>query len=123
MPDSYSWVILSQDGEVVEEAVHQPTIPSATLAAAEQLRDGTSSPDKRRAFHAKLSIDGVTDIPDGEVTIRHGSSAESDPNPFASYDVLTGEGRGERAFHFDASGKRFEHPSMKRASAQEAKKP
>jgi hypothetical protein len=96
---------------VVQEAVHWPDIPMSAIANAKALQQIASNASDRGALAAKLPVPVSDD--NYEVTIRHASTAYAQPAPFASFDVVVGEGRNQRVRHFDRDGRELIHPSVR----------
>jgi hypothetical protein len=118
--DSYAWAIFNEQGEVVSESVHWPSIPDAVIANAAALRDRVGTPAKLATFKAMLPHEAT--LEDGEVTIRHGSVAEATPAPFASYDVnIIARGNRGHTSHFDITGHEMQHPSSRRSGPNSVK--
>lgn len=82
--DSFAWARVNSRGEVVQEGVYWPAIPSEVVKQVHQFRELMADPQRLQAFKSHLGAPGG----EGAVVIRHSSAALNESfESFASYDV------------------------------------
>jgi hypothetical protein len=82
--DSFAWARVNSRGEVVQEGVYWPAIPSDVVQQVHQLRVLLADPQRLQLFKSRLAVSGG----EGVIVIRHSSATVDDAfESLASYDV------------------------------------
>ena len=82
--DSFAWARVNSRGEVVQEGVYWPAIPSDVLQQVHQFREMLADPKRLEAFKSRLTVPAG----EGVIVIRHSSATGNHAfESFASYDV------------------------------------
>ncbi len=82
--DSFAWARANSRGDVVQEGVYWPAMPSDVVKQVHQFRELLADPHRLEAFKSRLGLPGG----EGSVVIRHSAATAGDAfESFASYDV------------------------------------